>query len=136
MIKLNPYLNFGDNCEEAFNFYKSVFGGEFTFIGKFGDMPGEMAVNESEANKIMHVSLPVGDVDLMGSDTPSEFSSPNPGNNISVSVNVDSVDEANRIFNALSDGGDILIPIDKSFFAQAFGMFVDKFGIRWMVNCQ
>jgi PhnB protein len=133
---LNPYLNFADNCEEAFNFYKSVFGGEFLYIGRFSESEMEGELSESEADKIMHVSLPIGNGILMGSDTPASFGAPAKGNNIYVSVNVDSVEEANRIYSGLSDGGEILMPIGKTFFAQAFGMFVDKFGVRWMVNCQ
>jgi len=136
MIQLNPYLNFGDNCEEAFNFYKSVFGGEFLYLGRYSEMECDSPPDESEANKIMHVSLPIGNGILMGSDTPAEFGPPTIGNSMSVSVNVDTVEEANRLFNGLSEGGNILMPIDKTFFAAAFGMFVDKFGVRWMVNCQ
>jgi len=137
MTKLNPYLNFGDNCEEAFNFYKSVFGGEFLYIGRFSESEIECELSEGEANKIMHVSLPIGDGSiLMGSDTPASFGPPTFGNSMSISVNVDSAEEASRIFNGLSEGGEILMPLDKTFFAAAFGMFVDKFGVRWMVNCQ
>lgn len=140
MIKLNPYLNFDNNCEEAFNFYKSVFGGEFLYIGRYSDLAdveGEEPMAESDGNKIMHVSLPVGENNiLMGSDTPTGSGSPTTGNNMYVSVNVDTVEEANRIYNGLSDGGEILMPMEKTFFAAAFGMFVDKFGVRWMVNCE
>lgn len=140
MTTLNPYLNFGDNCEEAFNFYKSVFGGEFLYIGRYSEMAneeGEEPMAEIDANKIMHVSLPIGEGSiLMGSDTPSSFGAPTKGNNMYVSINVDSVEEANRLYHGLSDGGEILMPIDKTFFAAVFGMFVDKFGVRWMVNCE
>lgn len=137
MTTINPYLNFGDNCEEAFNFYKSVFGGEFLYLGRYSEMDCGEPVAESEANKIMHVSLPIGEGSiLMGSDTPSSFGAPTTGNSMYVSVNVDSVEEANRLYNGLSDGGEILMAIDKTFFAAAFGMFIDKFGVRWMVNCQ
>lgn len=137
MTTLNPYLNFGDNCEEAFNFYKSVFGGEFLYIGRFGESEMQGELSENEADKIMHVSLPIGDGSiLMGSDTPASYGPPTKGNNIYVSVNVDTVEEANRLYHGLSDGGEILMPLDKTFFAAAFGMFVDKFGVRWMVNCQ
>jgi PhnB protein len=137
MTTLNPYLNFGDNCEEAFNFYKSVFGGEFLYMGRFGESEMQGELSENEADKIMHVSLPIGDGSiLMGSDTPASYGAPTKGNNIYVSVNVDTVEEANRLYHGLSDGGEILMPLDKTFFAAAFGMFVDKFGVRWMVNCQ
>jgi PhnB protein len=134
MTTINPYLNFEDNCEEAFNFYQSVFGGEFLYIGRYSEMECDTPPDESEANKIMHVSLPIGEGSiLMGSDTPASFGPPAVGNNMSVSVNVDTVEEANRVYNGLSEGGEILMPMDKTFFAAAFGMFVDKFGVRWMV---
>lgn len=137
MTTINPYLNFGSNCEEAFNFYKSVFGGEFLYIGRFSEseMECEQSPSESEANKIMHVSLPIGNgTILMGSDTPESFGPPTVGNNFSISVNPDNEEEANRLFNGLSAGGTVLMPLGKTFFATAFGMCVDKFGIRWMVN--
>jgi PhnB protein len=134
MTTINPYLNFGDNCEEAFNFYKSVFGGEFLIISRFSESGMETEQSESEAHKIMHVSLPIGEGSiLMGSDTPAAFGPPVVGNHMSVSVNVDTAEEARRVFNGLSEGGEILMPMDKTFFAEAFGMCIDKFGVRWMV---
>ena len=134
MTTINPYLNFGDNCEEAFNFYKSVFGGEFLYIGRYSEMECEEPAPESEANKIMHVSLPIGEGSiLMGSDTPESFGPPTVGNSMTISVSPDTVEEAKRLFDGLSEGGNILMPFDKTFFAEAFGMFTDKFGVRWMV---
>ena len=138
MASVNLYLNFNGNCEEAFNFYKAAFGGEFGYIGRFNEMPpsDEYKMPESDAQKIMHVSLPVGDgTVLMGSDTGGEWApSFVQGNNFSVSINTGSKDEADKIFNALSEGGKITMPLSKTFWSEYFGMFTDKFGIAWMVS--
>lgn len=133
----NPYLTFNGNCEEAFNFYKSVFGGDFAHLARFNEMPPEVPVPEDKKNEIMHVALPIStETVLMGSDFME-----NPysnaliaGNNFSISVNVESEAEANRIFEALSAGGKIMMPLEKAFWNAYFGMFTDKFGINWMVN--
>ena len=139
MTTVNPYLVFNGNCEEAFLHYKSVFGGEFPYIGKFKDMPaaedgGCTQVSEKEANRIMHVSLPIGNTILMGSDSTEQSGDVKFGGNFSVSVNVESTEEADRIFNGLSEGGNVFMPMDKTFWGAYFGMFMDKFGINWMVN--
>lgn len=135
MAAVNPYLTFNGTCEEAFNFYKSVFGGEFPYAGKFSDMPSEYPIAESEKNKIMHISLPIGNTVLMGSDAVEGFGGvPKIGDNFSVSINTDSEEEATRIFNGLSAGGKVTMPLDKTFWGALFGMFTDKFGINWMVN--
>lgn len=135
MAAVNPYLTFNGTCEEAFNFYKSVFGGEFPYAGKFSDMPSEYPIAESEKNKIMHISLPIGNTVLMGSDAVEGFGGvPKIGDNFSVSINTDSEEEATRIFNGLSAGGNITMPLNKTFWGALFGMFTDKFGINWMVN--
>lgn len=142
MAQINPYLNFKGNCEEAFNFYKSVFGGEFPFVGKYKDMPpaegkeGCGPEGEMDGEKIMHMSLPISkETVLMGSDVGGEWA-PNivDGNNIQLSVNVESEDEAKRIFDGLSAGGKVIMPLDKTFWGALFGMAIDKFGINWMVN--
>nr|WP_294936681.1 VOC family protein [uncultured Flavobacterium sp.] len=135
MAQVNPYLTFNGTCEEAFNFYKSVFGGEFPYSGKFKDMPAEFPIPDSEKDKIMHISLPIGNTVLMGSDA-AEGCGPMPtfGNNFAVSVNAENEEEAKRIFGALSEGGKITMPLDKTFWGALFGMFTDKFGINWMVN--
>ncbi|HUH33064.1 MAG TPA: VOC family protein [Daejeonella sp.] len=138
MAQINPYLNFNGNCEEAFNFYKSVFGGEFPMISRFKDMPpaeGQPAMNV-DGEKIMHVSLPISrETSLMGSDVGGEWAKHNVvGNNIQLSVNAENEEEAKRIFNALSEGGRVTMPLDKTFWGALFGMFIDKFGIYWMVN--
>ena len=138
MASANIYLNFNGNCEEAFTFYKSVFGGEFPYIGRFGDMPASenYQVPESDVQKIMHVSLPIGDgTSIMGSDTGAQWA-PGfvQGNNFSVSVNASSKEEAEKLFTGLSDGGKVTMPLSKTFWSEYFGMFTDKFGIAWMVS--
>lgn len=135
---VNIYLTFNGNCEEAFNFYKSVFGGEFPYIGRFGEMPPDAGapVSPEDANKIMHVSLPISDETfLMGSDTGGEWA-PNfkAGNNFSISVSSDKKEEVERIFNALAAGGTITMPLAKTFWSSSYGMLTDKFGINWMVS--
>lgn len=136
MTKLNPYLNFGGNAEEAFNFYKSVFGGEFSSMVKFKDMPTEGApVSEADGDKIMHMALPIGDELLMASDALESFEQTvTPGNNSYISVHPATKDEADRIFNALSEGAEIEMPIDDQMWGDYFGSLKDKFGIGWMVN--
>ncbi|AOW09206.1 VOC family protein [Flavobacterium gilvum] len=137
MAAINPYLLFNGNCEEAFLFYQSVFGGEFPYIGKFKDAPaeeGDQALSEAEQNRIMHVSLPIGDTILMGSDTHPKFGDVSFGGNFSISINTESTDEADRLFNGLSAGGKVEMPMNKTFWGAYFGMFKDKFGINWMVN--
>lgn len=137
MATTNTYLNFNGNCEEAFLFYKSVFGGEFTFIGKFNEMPPQSGstMSEEDGNKIMHVSLPIGTSILMGSDTGGEWApSFVQGNNFSISIGADSKSEADRLFDGLSAGGQATMPMNQTFWGDYFGMFVDKFGINWMVS--
>ena len=103
MATINPYINFNGNCLEAFNFYKSVFGGDFPYIGKFKDMPSEHPISESDKEKIMHISLPISkETILMGSDTTEGFGGKVlGGNNFSISINAESEEEAKRIFNGL-----------------------------------
>jgi PhnB protein len=139
MTTVNVYLNFEGNCEEAFNFYKSIFGGEFSYLGRFKDMPpqeGIPSVTAEEGEKIMHVSLPISkETILMASDTGGEWCAKvTQGNNFSVSVNTDSQKEADRLFNGLSAGGKVTMPMEKTFWGSYFGMFTDKFGINWMVS--
>jgi len=138
MTTVNVYLNFNGTCEEAFNFYRAVFGGEFGYIGRFKDMPSEggPTPNPKEGNRIMHVSLPISkETMLMGSDTAGEWASDfSQGNNYSISINTDSKGEADRIFNGLSSGGNVTMPMNKMFWGDYFGMFTDKFGVHWMVS--
>lgn len=136
MLTINPYLTFNGNCEEAFNFYKSVFGGDFPDITRFKDMPSETPIPDSLKEKVMHVSLPISaETVLMGCDANEIFSQKAiAGDIISLSVNTSSEDEATRIFSELSAGGTVIMPLEKSFWGALFGMFVDKFGIHWMVS--
>ena len=137
MTQVNPYLIFNGNCEEAFLFYQSVFGGEFPYMGRFKDMPADdncPPVSEDEADRIMHVSLPIGNTVLMGSDSTSQSGDVVMGANVSISINTDSRAEADRIFNGLSVGGNPFMPMSSTFWGAYFGMFIDKFGIHWMVN--
>ena len=138
MATVNVYLTFDGQCEAAFNFYKSVFGKEFSYIGRFGDMPPseESKLSEADAKRIMHVSLPISnETILMASDTTSEWAGTlKQGNNFSVSINTASKEEADALFNGLSAGGKVTMPLANTFWGAYFGMFEDKFGINWMVN--
>lgn len=139
MASVNPYLNFKGNCEEAFTFYKSVFGGDFAYIGKFKDMPpmeGQPPMASEDADKVMHVSLPISkETNLMGSDVTEGYcANVTMGTNFAVSINADSIEEADKLFNGLSAGGEVTMPMEKTFWGAYFGMFTDKFGISWMVN--
>ncbi len=138
MNTVNVYLTFNGNCLEAFDFYKSVFGGEFSYLGRYKDMPpsdGEPCT-PVDAEKIMHVTLPVGgDTVLMGCDSGGEWAATlKQGNNFSLSINADSNEEADRLFNELSKGGQVMMPMNTTFWESYFGMFTDKFGINWMVS--
>lgn len=139
MATVNVYLTFDGNCGEAFNFYKSVFGGEFQYIGKYSEMPpqeGMPPMSEAESNKIMHVTLPISkETGLMGCDIGGESASSfKKGNNYAISINTESMEEADKLFNGLSAGGQITMPMNQTFWGSYFGMFIDKFGIAWMVS--
>jgi PhnB protein len=137
MTKINTYLNFPGNAEEAFNFYKSVFGGEFRGIIRFKDMPVPgVKIAKNDENKIMHIALPVGKDDLlMASDAlQSHGQKVIVGNNVSISIFPDSKEEADRIFKALSAGGKIEMPLGNQPWGDYYGGFTDKFGVRWMVD--
>jgi PhnB protein len=137
MAKLNPYLHFNGNAEEAFLFYQSVFGGNFSTVVRFKDMPMENnQISESEADRIMHIALPIGKNDvLMGSDTPEFMGKHNENETRSkISITAESKDEADQIFKGLSNGGTIEMPLENSPWGSYFGMFRDKFGIEWMVD--
>lgn len=132
---LSPYLNFDGNAEEAFRFYQSVFSGEL-FIQKMGQAPGMEHLSESEKNRTMHVSLPIGNGQyLMASDClPSQGHILRQGNNNYISITPDSRAEADRLFNELSAGGTVEMPMADMFWGDYFGSFVDKFGVCWMIN--
>jgi PhnB protein len=137
MAQISPYIHFNGNAEEAFTFYKSVFGGEFAMITRFKDMSiPESPISENEANKIMHIALPIGKCSvLMGSDTPEFMGKHNENENRSkISISADSKEEADKLFNGLSAGGKVEMPISDSPWGSYFGMFRDKYGIEWMID--
>ena len=136
MALINPHINFNGNAEEAFTFYKSVFGGEFEKIIRFKDISSaEFPVAEKEANKIMHIALPIGPNTLMANDVPEIMGRTNENENRSkIFVSTESREEADKIFNGLSAGGNIEMPIGDSPWGSYFAMFRDKYGIEWMVE--
>ena len=135
MATVNVYLNFNGNCKEAFEFYKSVLGGEFSYFSQFKDMPPGSPVAPEDAEKVMHVSLPMGEgTILMGSDTSQMSGEASFGTNFSLSVCPDSRAESERIFVGLSQGGKVVMPLADTFWGAYFGFFTDKFGINWMIN--
>jgi PhnB protein len=136
MPQINPHINFNGNAEEAFTFYKSVFGGEIAKIIRFKDISGpEFPVSEKEANKIMHIALSIGKNYLMANDVPEIMGRTNENENRSkISVSAESKEEADKIFNGLSKGGQIEGEIGDSPWGTYFGMFRDKYGIEWMVE--
>lgn len=136
MPKLNSYLNFDGQAEEAFNFYKSVFGGEFAGeIHRMGNAPGTENLSEDSKKRVMHIALPIGGDLLMGSDIIPEFGQTlTKGNNNYISIFPDSREDADRLFKGLSAGGAIEMPLEDQFWGDYFGCFQDKFGIGWMIN--
>jgi PhnB protein len=136
MALINPHINFNGNAEEAFTFYKSVFGGVFTKIIRFKDLAGpEFPVAANEANKIMHIALSFGKNFLMANDVPESMGRTNENENRSkIYISAESREEADKLFNGLSAGGNIEMPIADSPWGSYFGMFRDKYGIEWMVD--
>ena len=136
MAHINPHINFNGNAEEAFNFYKSVFGGAFTKIIRFKDLGNtEHQLSEKEANKIMHIALPIGNSILMANDVPDFLGRVNENENRSkIFVSTESKEEADKIFNGLSASGNVEMPIGDSPWGSYFAMFRDKYGIEWMVE--
>ena len=136
MANINPHINFNGNAEEAFNFYKSVFGGEFVKIIRFKDLASpEFSIAENEANKIMHIALPIVKSILMANDVPEILGRTNENENRSkIVISAESKEEADKLFNGLSAGGQIEMPISDSPWGSYFGMFRDKYGIEWMVD--
>ena len=136
MTTINPYFSFLGNTEEVFLFYKSVFGGEFAGLQRFKDIPGGENMSADEQEKIMHITYEIapGYV-IMGTDSlESAGHTVNIGNHISLSIGTDSKEEAERLFNGLSAGGEIEMPLQDTFWNAYFGAFTDKFGVKWMVN--
>ncbi|HEY0896631.1 MAG TPA: VOC family protein [Sphingobacteriaceae bacterium] len=141
MAHVSTYLNFPNNTEEAFNFYRSVFGGDFSApVARFGDIPpqeGTPPLAESDKDLVMHVALPIlGGHVLMGTDAPESMGfKVNPGNNVYINLEPDTREETRRLFNALSEGGTISMDLQDMFWGAYYGSCTDRFGIQWMFNC-
>ncbi|MBP7511670.1 MAG: VOC family protein [Bacteroidia bacterium] len=136
MAQINPHINFNGNAEEAFTFYKSVFGGEFTKVVRFKDISSdEFPIPENEAHKLMHIALPIGQNFLLANDILEIMGRVNENENRSkIAITAESKEETIRLFNGLSDGGEIEMPIDENPDGTYFGMFRDKFGIEWIIK--
>jgi PhnB protein len=134
MKTIHPYLYFNGNAEEAFTFYRSVFGGEFLTMMRYREMPNPAGMPESEQDRIMHAALPVGQVNIMASDFPSSMGRASFGNGVRLMIVPDSEEEAHRVFEALSAGGTVDMPLEKQFWGDLNGMVTDKFGVGWMIN--
>ena len=134
-MNLNIYLTFDGNCREFFEFYRSVFGGEFAVVQTFGEGPPDMPVPEAMKEQILHISLPVGSSTLMGSDNPGGDAL-TVGTNISISVSADSRDQCDELFAQLSDGGEVTMALQDTFWGAYFGSCRDRFGINWMVSTE
>ncbi|NUY79342.1 VOC family protein [Flavobacterium sp. MAH-1] len=136
MALINPHINFNGNAQEAFAFYKSVFGGEFSKVVRLKDLASaEFEVSPSDENKILHISLPIGSNVLIGNDVPEFLGKVNENENRSkISISAESKEEADKLFYGLSAGGTIEMPIEDSPWGSYFGMFRDKFGIEWIVE--
>lgn len=140
MGSVSTYLNFANQTETAFLFYKSVFGGDFTHFQRFSDipnLPGSEQMSEADKNGLMHVELPIlGGHKLMGTDAPESMGFKlTPGNNVFINLEPDTRAEADQLFEALSAGGKVEIPLQEMFWGAYFGSCVDRFGVQWMVNC-
>ena len=134
-MTLNIYLTFDGNCREVFEFYRSVFGGEFSIVQTFGDGPPDMGLPEDEQDRIMHVSFPIGSSVLLGSDTVTGFGPPGvQGDNFSVSCATQSREETDELFAKISEGGTVTMPLADMFWGSYFGTCTDKFGIKWQFN--
>ena len=136
MAVINPYINFNGNAEEAFHFYQSVFGGEFANLTRFKDLESaDFEVAAHEANKIMHIALPIGNNVLMANDVPEVLGKVNENENRSkIAITANSQEEAVKLFNGLSEGGVVEMPLEVSPWGSYFGMFRDKYGIEWMID--
>lgn len=136
MKTVNPYLNFNGNTEDAFNFYKSAFGGEFAMLMRFKDSPEAANTAAEDQDKLMHIALPIGKGNmLMGTDAlESKGQKLRPGNNFHLSISADSEAETEKLFSTLSAGGKVMVPLSKQFWGSYFGMFTDKFGVQWMIS--
>ncbi len=138
MARINPHIIFKENCEAAFLFYQSIFGGEFSYLGRFKDMPtdGAPKCRPEDLNKIMHIALPISkETVISGSDSYESFGMKTVfGTNFTLSISADSIEEADQIFNSLSHEGTVVMPMSDTFWGGYFGNLTDKFGISWMIN--
>jgi PhnB protein len=135
MPTISPYLIFGGNTEQAFNFYKEVFGGDFLNVQRFKNMPEDSNLSPTQKEKLMHIALPISKANtLMGGDALESMGNVSPGTNFQLCVEADSKEEADKIFNGLSVGGKNTMPLSDTFWGSYFGMLTDKFGIEWMVS--
>lgn len=134
-MKINPYLIFNGDCKAAFTFYAQALPGQIDMMMTFGESPAREHVQADYYNLIIHTSLSVGDQSIMGSDTTPDRPTDDMAG-CSISLNVDSIAEAERVFGALADGGSVQMPLEQTFWAARFGMLVDRFGVSWMVNCE
>lgn len=133
-MHVDIYLTFNGNCREAFDFYHSVFGGEYAAFQTFSDGPADIRVPEDKKGHVMHVSLPIGASTLMGSDNP--FDEPvATGANFAVSVTADGKEQTDELFQKIGAGGEITMPLQETFWGAYFGSCKDRFGINWMLNC-
>jgi len=134
MIKTSPHLSFNGQCETAFRFYEKCFGGKIVVMMSYGDSPLAKQMPSGWANKIIHTTLLLGEQRISGADVlPENYQKPQ---GFSVVLNIDTVAEADRIYKALSEDGTVQMPVQETFWAQRFGMFVDRFGVPWMINCE
>ncbi len=134
-MALNAYLTFDGNCREAFELYRTVFGGEFSVLQTFADGPPDMPVAEADKSRVMHVSLPVGSSVLMGSDRTAASEPPLvAGNNFSIAIEGRSREHCDEVFARLSEGGSVQMPLQETFWGAYYGLWTDRFGISWMVN--
>jgi PhnB protein len=133
-MQINPYLNFNGTCAEAFRFYEQVLGGKIMMMQTHGESPMRDQVPPDWHDAVMHVSLAAGGQVLMGSDAPGEYYEKPQG--FSVSLQIEEAADAERIFNAFSEGGQVKMPLQKTFWAGRFGMLVDRFGTPWIINCE
>ena len=136
MLNINAYLHFTGKTEEAMNFYKSILGGEFTIFGRFRDVPGSENMNPEDQKKIMHISLTTknGTVIMATDSLESMGQQVNFGNNVHLCIQAESETEVDKLFAALSAGGKVEMPVNKTFWGAYFGMCQDKFGVQWMIN--
>lgn len=133
---VNPYLNFQGNTQQAFDFYRSVFGGDFAGVIRYGDFPGGMGVAESDRDKLAHIALPLGKGNvLMGTDVVGLYGKAFiPGNNFYITLSPDDAAEAHRLFDSLSAGGQAEMPLQKTEWAELYASVIDKFGVQWMID--